>query len=95
MENNFSESVSTNLSNASKDVLMQELYELGFAAKDMIEYLDSHPDDKSALATMREISRQQTAVQNAFVERFGPLMATDITPGNEWLWAMQDFPWDV
>lgn len=95
MENNNPGNGSgTNWANATKDELMQELYELEFAAKDMVEYLDSHPEDKSALATIQEISSQQTAVHKAYVEKFGPLQATDITPGNEWLWAMQNFPWD-
>lgn len=88
-------SIASNWATASKEALMQQMYELDFAATDMVQYLDSHPEDQSALATLKDISRQRSEVHAAYVERFGPIMARDITPGNEWLWAKQDFPWDV
>ncbi len=94
MEKIINTAAGDNWATASKEALKKELWQLDFAATDMVQYLDSHPQDQSALATMKEISRQRAAVHAVYVERFGPISATDITPGDEWLWALQNFPWD-
>ena len=81
-------------STASQESLMQEIYQLDFAAKDMTEYLDNHPDDLAAVASMKEISNKLHTAHSSYVQNSGPLFATDVTPQNEWIWAMQPFPWD-
>jgi hypothetical protein len=82
------------LSALSKEELLREMGEMDFAAKDMIEYLDSRSKDKAALAAFKEICRRRAALKSVYSEKFAPLLATDITVADSWQWGEEDFPWD-
>ncbi|MGI5891820.1 MAG: spore coat protein CotJB [Bacillota bacterium] len=78
-----------------REMLMKRLNELDFAIVEMTMYLDNHPNDRAALSRMQSIVQEQAKVYKEYTEKFGPIKSRDLQPGQGWLWAEENFPWDV
>lgn len=74
--------------------LLTRVQTLGFAATDAALFLDTHPDDRQALAYFR---KQQSALQtarSAFERKYGPLMQETQADDNAWNWIDGPWPWE-
>jgi spore coat protein JB len=75
----------------------KELYEwimmLGFCALDMTLYLDTHPDDKEALAYYNQCSTLYQNALETYAQNYGPLTLSggDLT---SWDWNTAPMPWE-
>ena len=80
---------------AEKARMMRELQEQDFVVTELNEYLDNHPSDAAALERIYTMIQQRDDAYKKYVQLFGPLRASDSLEQASWLWAEQDFPWDV
>ncbi len=67
--------------------LMLALQRQGFVLHDIALYLDTHPDDQSALAKYRELMRAYKSTKSIYTEKFGPLTPCDSTSADKWAWV--------
>ena len=73
--------------------LLECLSAAEFAAWEMRLYLDTHPDDKKALAAGRDYARRAAALREEYEKRFGSLTG-DFDCGNTWTWVNDPWPWE-
>lgn len=67
---------------------------LGFALDEAILFLDTHANDKAALDFYTQTLNEYNEAVNAYVRRFGPLNAKQMTNGNSWGWVEGCMPWE-
>ncbi len=83
--------------------LLRELQELEFALVELNLYLDTHPDDDSALETFNKLSSRYAEARRAYEERSGPLVnfghsdpRCHAAPGRDpWRWVEDPWPWEI
>lgn len=63
------------------------LYELNL-------YLDTHPDDKEALALFKEYNAKRETAYKAYNEKYGPITAVQSTGGDCFTWVDAPWPWE-
>ena len=79
-------------SNVSCAQLMKAVSEAAFYVTDLKLYLDTHPDDVTALAMFKEAARNYKACVDVFESRFYPLFAVSADCDTEWEWLMGVWP---
>ncbi|MBO5059766.1 MAG: spore coat protein CotJB [Clostridia bacterium] len=65
-----------------------------FAAHDMLLYLDTHPDDEKAFALFKSLTKKANELQNAYIEKCGPLTAASAAKFDEFRWLECPWPWE-
>ena len=79
---------------STREELMQQVYETGFAVVDANLFLDTHPCDQGAMAYYQQAVALYTDAVNAFTEQFGPLVAPDSNDTTYWSWISDPWPWE-
>lgn len=74
--------------------LLKKLGAYAFAAYDWNLYLDTHPDDKDAIAMFHKMSDRATELRDEFQARFGPLTAAASQDMERWNWIDSPWPWE-
>lgn len=75
--------------------LIKAVMEFGFAAVDMNLYLDSHPEDKTAVSTYNSFVSQYVKARCAYEKQYGPLTNFGYSPSNcPWQWIESPWPWE-
>ncbi len=64
-----------------------------FAINDMNLYLDTHPEDRSALKYLEELIEEEKKVKEEYINLYGPLDICD-TKGNTFKWVDSPWPWE-
>lgn len=78
-----------------RQFLMKKLMAERFAAIEVVLFLDTHPNDKKALADLRKYVNNTKALRAEYEEKFGPLTAfSDVCNENKWTWIDDPWPWD-
>lgn len=72
--------------------MLQKIRCLGFAVVELAEYLDTHADDKRALALHKEYANELRELSNKYQKVYGPL--TIAFPCNKWRWLEEPWPWE-
>ncbi len=72
--------------------LLQAVDEASFFMQDLKLYLDTHPDDATAVEMFREATKQYKACKEAFEESCWPLRAEDSGENCEWDWLCGAWP---
>ena len=73
---------------------LAELMALDFAIQELGLYLVTHRDDKEALELYWSYVRLGKQGREKYVEQYGPLCETDVTPGS-FKWLNDPWPWDL
>lgn len=79
---------------SERDSLMEQIMEANFAAIDLNLYLNTHPNDKKALAKFKEAVAKKNALTKRFEEKYGPLTAAANAEKDTWMWIENPYPWD-
>lgn len=77
-----------------REKLLKKLNGYAFAAYDWNLYLDTHPDDKDAIAMFKKMSNRAKELYAEFQEKFGPLTADASNNSDFWDWIDNPWPWD-
>lgn len=73
---------------------LSELMALDFAIQELGLYLTTHPDDREVLELYWSYIRLGRQGREKYVEQYGPLCQSDITPGS-FRWLNDPWPWDL
>ncbi|WP_409300223.1 spore coat protein CotJB [Peribacillus sp. SCS-155] len=77
--------------------LMRQIQAVDFVLVELTLYLDTHPDDETALQQFNQYSIHSRQVKQVFESKYGPLMQFGVSgdPGPEWDWNKGPWPWQV
>ncbi|MFE8703467.1 spore coat protein CotJB [Cytobacillus sp. FJAT-54145] len=76
--------------------LLLQLQEYQFALVELNLYLDTHPDDQSALLQFNQLVEQREQVANQIEENYGPLFNFGLSNSEfPWQWKKAPWPWQV
>ncbi len=75
--------------------LLEQVMALGFTLLELNLFLDTHPDDKKALQKFQEALVSYNSVRKQYVEKYGPLIYTDLTSTKSWEWINEPWPWQL
>ena len=73
---------------------LTELMALDFAIQELGLYLNTHKDDSEALELYWSYVRLGKQGREKYIEQYGPLCETDITPGS-FKWLNDPWPWEL
>lgn len=77
----------------SRKELLERLSAASFAAVDLQLYMDTHPEDKAALAKLNKYLDQTAALVAEYTRQFGPLSPQDIYGDTSFDWVNSPWPW--
>ena len=77
----------------SKQALMNQINESGFALDDVILFLDTHPNDAAAMDYYRNVVAMKRQAMDLYQRQYGPLVI-DSVYGNRWDWINDPWPWE-
>ena len=72
---------------------MQEVQRNKFAVIDAGMYLDSHPEDETALQYFRMMCKKHEQAAEVYQKNFGPLHMCDAAE-TRWTWNDDPWPWE-
>ena len=72
--------------------MLDEIRALSFAVVELAEYLDTHTDDRRALALHKEYANKLNDLKDKYQRVFGPLSI--YYPCNKWRWLEGPWPWE-
>jgi len=73
----------------------KKLYALDFAATDLHLYLNTHPNDRAALAEYNKVIALAKVVRAEYEEYLGPLYSfRSPSSADEWSWLSEYSPWE-
>ena len=64
-----------------------------FAITDMNLYLDTHPEDRSALSFLKELIMEEEKAKKEYIMSYGPIDVCD-TLGDKFEWINNPWPWE-
>ena len=73
---------------------LTELQALGFALQELALYLDTHRDDREALALYRSYQQLYQKGREEYERRFGPLNHGSPTHSEDFEWLDDPWPWE-
>lgn len=82
------------MSELSKKALMKQIQMCDFIVFETALYLDTHKNDKEALAyynTHRDMAKKY---RMQYTELYGPLTITDNNNDKTWEWVTSKWPWE-
>lgn len=78
-----------------KELLMR-IMELEFACLELNLFLDTHPDDTSALKDFKLRSQELMKAKMEYEFAYGPLLNYGFgTAGTGWQWINDPWPWEI
>lgn len=77
-----------------KDRLLYEIQMYTFALKDIILFLDTHPNDKTMLKKYGEYSSELKKLKERYEKTYGPLCSFNVKDTDKWTWISNPWPWD-
>ena len=83
------------VNNDTANVPEAELMAIDFASHDLSLYLDTHPDDKEAFETYRDLLRLAEEGMKRFVQRYGPVSKKDLMNARCYTWLNSPWPWEI
>lgn len=70
-----------------------ELMALDFVVQELKLYLDTHPDDEEAFASLQTCLRLSMEGQRRYAEQYGPISFDDLRFADRYTWADAPWPW--
>lgn len=77
-----------------EDVPLAELMAIQFAAHDLSLYLNTHPNDKEAFETYKDLLMLYKEGTERYVRMYGPIMKTDMIGADSYAWLNGPWPWE-
>lgn len=77
-----------------KERLLREIAQVDFAMWELHIYLDTHPNDMTAMALHNANEKKLAVLVAEYTSKYGPLNTKGVTKDNRWLWISDPWPWD-
>ncbi len=78
----------------TKEALMRTLQAQDFVLDDITLFLQSHPDDQTALSYYQKFRKLKQETENEYTEKFGPLTADNVEATDRFVWVDTPWPWE-
>lgn len=78
----------------SADNLMKAIQMYDFYLYDLNLFLDTHPNDRNALARFNEIKECRKKAYEAYTENYGPITAVQNNSDEHFYWTDDPWPWE-
>ena len=75
------------------DTPLGEVMALCFVAHELQLYLDTHPEDDEAFATLKRMLNLEAEAKRRYVARYGPLVPSDLAESERFDWLRDPWPW--
>ena len=75
------------------DTPLGEVMALCFVSHELQLYLDTHPDDTDAFATLKQMLELTAEAKRRYVKRYGPLCPSDLAESETFDWLKNPWPW--
>lgn len=75
--------------------LLNNIQAVEFTALELNLYLDTHPTDQRAIMDYNASLQEWQRLREIYVQRYGPLLPTDIVEGASWKWIEEPWPWEI
>ena len=77
--------------------LLRELMKADFMVVDLNLYLDTHPNDRRALAEYNRHTMHAAALRQQYEQHYGPLCVVGRTSPlpYPWRWIDEPWPWEI
>ena len=82
------------MTNNNNSALLRALQMYDFYLVDLNLYLDTHPNCEIALKKFKEITEKRNQAYNTYINKYGPLKATDNINDNYFSWVNNPWPWE-
>ncbi len=79
---------------SERQELMQKIATYDFAVVELNLYLDTHPQDRTALKKLSDYEAMSRELREEYEEKYGPIIFRD-TPENRMKWIKNPWPWDL
>jgi spore coat protein JB len=76
-------------------LLLKKLQASDFALVELGLYLDTHPDDKAALAYFAKFLAVKKQLHEEFTKKYGPIRIEDYDGSPYWKWIDNPWPWEM
>ena len=77
-----------------KKKLLMRLSALQFGMVETRLFLDTHPDDRKALALYHKYAEKSRELKAYYNENFGPITPSDNLSQESWEWVHGPWPWE-
>ena len=79
-----------------RERMLYDIQETAFAAHELNLYLDTHPNDTSAIKLYNEYNKKEKMLNDEYERKYGPIDLSDVeglsmTP---WAWIKEPWPWN-
>ena len=78
----------------NREAMLRKLSAAQFTLWEIHLYLDTHPQDKNAIAMYRKMAKKTRECMDIYNSKFGPLYAHESRDMNYWNWIDMPWPWD-
>lgn len=78
-----------------RNKLLRQIQICDFALLEAGLYLDTHKNDKDAIAYFNKHRKEKEMLEQEYVEAFGPLMICQNRSETEWEWVKGAWPWEM
>lgn len=80
----------------NQDQLMKRVNTTSFAVNDAALFLDTHPDNRTALEYFDKYNMMRNQAVKDYEDQIGPLTIDGVKPSSEvWTWTQQPWPWEA
>lgn len=79
---------------ASREAMLRQVDQAGFAVVDANLYLDTHPCDAAAIDYYNQMADSYRSAAAAYEAQFGPLTASSNKDTAYWSWVDDPWPWE-
>lgn len=74
--------------------LMKAIQMYDFYLYDLNLFLDTHPNDRNALARFNEIKERRKKAYEAYTKNYGPITAVHNNSDEHFYWTDDPWPWE-
>ncbi len=78
----------------SREAMLQQVNQMGFAVVDANLYLDTHPCDTEAISYYTQMLENYRNARAAYESQYGPLQASSNSDAAYWSWVSDPWPWE-
>lgn len=76
--------------------MLETISMVDFVVVEMTEYLDTHPEDREALAFFNHYNQIKNKMTMEYAAKYGPLNLAAVLPGKKgWTWGEEPLPWEM
>ncbi len=78
----------------NKEQLLHDIGIVNFVLTELSLYLDTHPDDCSAMEYFNHYNRMRNQMEKEFSQKYYPLTLRLADCSKEWRWGAAPLPWE-